>query len=134
MKLTIITTILATLTVVALVAATASRITVNQILGSQTPGQILTVTSPGVANWSTPTATAVPNFSDAEIPAGVINGSNASFTLAKANGNTGNSLVITRNGVVQSANNDFVLTGNTVQFSPSSIPQTGDTLQCWYRF
>jgi hypothetical protein len=130
----IITTILATLAVVTLVAATASRITANQILGSQTPGQVLTTTAAGVANWSTPTTTTIPNFSDAEVPAGAINGTNTSFTLTKANGNTGNSLVLTRNGVVQSVNNDYTLTGNTVQFSTGSIPQTGDTIQCWYRY
>lgn len=131
----IILTILATLTVVALVAAT-TRITASQIIGSPTVGQVLTTTAAGVAGWVTPVSPAtIPSFADAEVPSGTINGTNATFTLAHGSANTGNSLVLTRNGVVQqSGGNDYTLAGSTITFTSGSVPLTGDTLQAWYRY
>lgn len=133
---TIIFTILATLAVVVLTAAATTRIFVGQILGSQTVGQVLTTTAPGVSGWANlPASAVVPNFADAEIPTGTINGTNPTFTLAHADTSTGTSLVLTRNGVVQqTGGNDYTLSGSTITFTTSSIPQTGDILQAWYRY
>ncbi len=70
-------------------------------------------------------------YSDAEVPGGTINGSNAAFTLA--NTPLGASLTLTRNGVALTANTDYTLTGTSIQFQPGAIPQPGDTLLASYR-
>jgi hypothetical protein len=74
----------------------------------------------------------VPVFQDADTPAGAINGSNAVFTLANSP-NPAASLTLARNGVVQKAAADYNLSGNSITFTSGAIPQTGDTLQAWYR-
>jgi len=67
-------------------------------------------------------------FTDAETPAGTIDGVNAAFTL------TGSptppaSLTLTRNGIVQEQGVEYLLSGSTATFQPGSIPQ-GAT-RCW---
>jgi hypothetical protein len=71
-------------------------------------------------------------FSDAEVPAGTINGANATFTLANSP-NPAASFAVYRNGILQEANIDFTLSGASVTFASASTPQTGDTLLCFYR-
>lgn len=65
-----------------------------------------------------------------EIPAGTINGTNATFTTTYAPNPVGSLLVIV-NGVIQAQAN-YTLTGNTITFSSGSIPHTGATLETWY--
>lgn len=70
---------------------------------------------------------------DGETPSGAINGSNPTFTLSKApKPNT--SLVLTRSGLVQALNTDYMLNGSTITFLSGTIPQTGDILRAWYRY
>src|ERR1035438_9572384 len=76
--------------------------------------------------------TAGPNFTDAEVPAGLVNGANASFTLSAVPTPT-SSLTLYRNGVLQKAGQDYSLSGNTIQFLAGSTPQPGDTLLASYR-
>jgi hypothetical protein len=76
--------------------------------------------------------TAGPNFTDAEVPAGALNGANASFTLSAVPVPT-SSVALYRNGVLQKAGLDYNLSGNTVQFLSASTPQIGDTLVASYR-
>jgi hypothetical protein len=76
--------------------------------------------------------TAGPNFTDAEVPAGLVNGANVSFTLSAVPIPT-TSVALYRNGVLQKAGLDYNLSGNTVQFLAGSTPQTGDTLLASYR-
>jgi len=76
--------------------------------------------------------TAGPNFTDAEVPAGLVNGANASFTLSAVPAPT-SSLALYRNGVLQKAGQDYSLSGNTIQFLAGSTPQPGDTLLASYR-
>jgi hypothetical protein len=76
--------------------------------------------------------TLLATFVDAEVPAGLINGSNATYTLVNPPQPV-TSLSLYRNGVLQAAGFDFTLTGNTVQFTPASLPQTNDTLTASYR-
>jgi hypothetical protein len=71
-------------------------------------------------------------YSDAEVPGGTVNGSNATFTLANAP-NPAASLELFRNGLAQNPSADYTLTGSTVQFLTGAIPQPGDTLLAWYR-
>jgi hypothetical protein len=73
-----------------------------------------------------------PNFTDAEVPTGLVNGANLSFTLSAVPVPT-TSLNLYRNGVLQQAGQDYTLSGNTVQFLAVSTPQTTDTLLASYR-
>jgi hypothetical protein len=76
--------------------------------------------------------TAGPNFTDAEVPAGLVNGANASFTLSAVPAPT-SSLALYRNGVLQKAGQDYSFSGNAIQFLAGSTPQPGDTLLASYR-
>lgn len=73
-----------------------------------------------------------PQFVDLELPGGVLDGANATFTLANTP-NPATSLVLFRNGVVQNPGVDYTLNGSTVQFLAGAVPQPGDTLTAWYR-
>ena len=73
-----------------------------------------------------------PGFVDGEAPAGLIDGSNAVFTLGAAPTPAG-SLHVYRNGILQKAGMDYTLADNVVTFTLVSVPQAGDTLLCSYR-
>ncbi|MCS7025695.1 MAG: hypothetical protein NZV14_12915 [Bryobacteraceae bacterium] len=75
---------------------------------------------------------ATPAFVDHEVPAGLLNGSNATFTLSNTP-NPASSLQLFRNGVMQKAGLDYTLAGNTITFAPTSIPQANDILLASYR-
>ena len=75
---------------------------------------------------------ASPGFTDQEVPAGVINGVNATFTLANIP-NPPASLALYRNGLLMEAGVDYTLTSQTIQFQTASIPVTGDALLATYR-
>lgn len=72
------------------------------------------------------------SFNDAEVPAGTVNGVNAVFALS-ATPNPAASLILIRNGLVQTAGVDFTLSGAAITFLAGAIPQTGDGLITWYR-
>jgi len=72
-----------------------------------------------------------PTFVDGETPGGLINGLNATFTLA--NSPTGSSLSLYRNGILLQPGIDYTLTGSTIQFVSAAIPLTSDTLLADYR-
>ena len=76
--------------------------------------------------------TAVPNFTDAEVPAGLLNAAHVSFTLSAVPVPT-SSLYLYRNGVLQKTGQDYNLSGNNIQFLAGSTPQPGDTLLASYR-
>jgi hypothetical protein len=75
----------------------------------------------------------VPSFSDGEVPAGVINGSNTSFTLNFAPSPAG-SLDLYRNGLLLRVGQDYAITGQAITFFLASTPQAGDLLQASYRY
>jgi hypothetical protein len=85
-----------------------------------------------IDNLGLATSTTNAIFVDAETPTGTANGTNASFTLANPP-SPGGSLTLYRNGLVQSNNIDFTLSGSTITFNAASIPRTGDILQAYYR-
>jgi len=136
------------MTVVLFLVAAANRIIISQIVGGgvTVPGMIAATLPNGSTAWVslsgcsiggtvfTCSGTPAPNFADAEVPAGTIDGANATFTLAHAP--IGASLELTRNGLTLKAGsgNDFTLAGNTITFLVGAIPQAGDSLQAWYRF
>lgn len=72
------------------------------------------------------------NFVDGETPAGAINGSNVTFTLANTPSPTG-SLNLYRNGLAMKAAVDYTISGNTITFLAASTPQNGDVLIAFYR-
>ena len=69
----------------------------------------------------------LPLYSDAETPAGAVNGINAAFTLLFAPSPV-NSLILFRNGLLQTHGFDFSLAGNVVTFLAGSTPEAGDEL------
>ena len=70
-------------------------------------------------------------FSDAEVPAGLINGVNNFYTLLQAP-NPPASLALYRNGMRLDAGVDYTLSSNGITFV-AIVPQIGDVLQCSYR-
>ena len=81
---------------------------------------------------SGPCGGAQPSFVDGDSPAGIVDGSNTSFTLS-AVPNPASSLAVYRNGVLQKTGQDYTLTGGTIQFVAAAAPQPGDTLLAGYR-
>lgn len=75
----------------------------------------------------------LPLFSDAETPGGTVNGSNAAFTLLFAPSPV-DSLILFRNGLLQTHGVDYSLAGNVVTFLAGSLPQTGDAMIASYRY
>lgn len=73
-----------------------------------------------------------PGFTDQEVPAGTINGSNRVFTMAQAP-TPAASLGLYRNGILMKAGIDYTLVSATITFGALSVPQTGDLLLASYR-
>jgi hypothetical protein len=62
-----------------------------------------------------------------DVPAGLVNGTNSTFTVAYPPVPAA-SLKLFKNGVYQKNSLDFTLSGRTITFTPVAIPQAGDTL------
>jgi hypothetical protein len=73
-----------------------------------------------------------PSFMDGDSPAGIVDGSNTSFTLSGVP-SPATSLAVYRNGVLQKTGQDYTFASGTVQFVAASAPQPGDTLLASYR-
>jgi len=73
-----------------------------------------------------------PNFVDAELPAGAMDGVNTSFTLANAPSPAA-SLDLYRNGLLLEAGADYSLSGSAITFVSAATPQPGDSLLANYR-
>jgi hypothetical protein len=73
-----------------------------------------------------------PGFVDGETPAGLINGTNAVFTLANTP-SPSTSLAVYRNGVLQKQDLDYSVTGNVVTFAGTALPKAGDVITVSYR-
>ncbi len=72
-------------------------------------------------------------FTDNEIPAGTVNGSNTTFTLVNTP-DPASSLMLYRNGLLMQESVDYSLSGNVVTFLVASTPQAGDLLRANYRY
>ena len=78
------------------------------------------------------------NFVDAEVPEGLVDGSNRVFEL-DYKPSPAESLLLTRNGLTLHAGDDYILTddytlaGSTITFTVQGAPQAEDLLQAWYR-
>jgi len=71
-------------------------------------------------------------FLDGDSPAGIVDGSNATFALSQTP-SPGTSLALYRNGILQKAIQDYTLSGSSVTFAAANVPQAGDTLLASYR-
>ena len=71
-----------------------------------------------------------PSFFDAEVPGGVVDGTNRTFTLA--NPPSGSSLMLFRNGMYMKAGFDYNLSAEVIQFVAAATPQPQDTLVASY--
>lgn len=78
------------------------------------------------------TGSASIGFVDFETPSGVTDGANVTFTLSQTPA-PARSLLLFRNGLLQTPLVDFTLTGNTVRFMTVTAPQSGDVLTASYR-
>jgi hypothetical protein len=87
--------------------------------------------STAVQNIPTGSVTGVA-FVDAEVPSGVVNGTNGVFSLSQSP-SPASSLQLYRNGVELTAGLDFTVTTNSVAFASNAIPQAGDALTAYYR-
>ena len=73
-----------------------------------------------------------PGFVDGETPVGLVNGSNAVFTLANTP-SPATSLAVYRNGLLEKQDLDYSVDGNAITFYASAVPQPGDSLTATYR-
>jgi hypothetical protein len=73
------------------------------------------------------------NFADGEIPAGVVNGVNATFALTNAPVPAA-SLQLFKNGALLRSATDYTVNGNTITFAAAALPRSGDTLTAYYRY
>ena len=74
-----------------------------------------------------------PTFVDQEVPAGIVDGASAAFTLASIPFPV-SSLHLFRNGLLQKVGFDYTLSGSTITFVSAATPQPGDTMLASYRF
>ena len=132
-------------------AYAATKVVVGQITGDTASGTgsvLVTTPNTRTAAWAklggglslangilSDTAVAFPTPA-AEVPAGIIDGNNAVFTLTNAP--LANTQLIIRNGLTLfPAAGDYSITGNQITFSAtapngSAVPQPGDTLVAVY--
>jgi hypothetical protein len=85
----------------------------------------------GVPQWQ---ANAGPTAAYDEVPSGVINGVNDTFTLANAPSPTG-SLMLFKSGLLMIKGGvDYSLSGSTITFVSGAEPATGENLICTYLY
>lgn len=65
-----------------------------------------------------------------ETPAGAIDGTNVTFTLAFAP--LASSLQLFLNGLLMAQTIDYTLSGFTLTYNAGQVPQAGDTMLAWY--
>ena len=105
------------------------RLVVNDSTRTLDLGGNLTVSSSAtISNTNTGDQT----FSSNEIPSGVVDGSNAVFTVAYTPVNS--SLKVIRNGLLQNegAGNDYTVSGSVITFT--AAPLSGDIIKCNYEY
>ena len=71
-------------------------------------------------------------FVDAEVPAGALDGVNATFTLANAP-NPSASLALFRNGLLLKQGVDYTVSNSTIAFQAGAVPRSADMLLAYYR-
>jgi hypothetical protein len=110
----------------------AGRVAVVDALGALESATGSATDCVHVDGSSGPCGGSQPSFVDGDSPAGIVDGSNTSFTLS-AVPNPAASLAVYRNGMLQKTGQDYTATGSTIQFVAAGAPQPGDTLLASYR-
>ena len=110
----------------------AGRVAVVSALGAVKSATGSATDCVHVDGSSGPCGGSQPSFVDGDSPAGIVDGSNTSFTLS-AVPNPTSSLAVYRNGVLQKTGQDYTFTGSAVQFVAAAAPEPGDTLLASYR-
>jgi len=110
----------------------AGRVAVVSALGAVESASGNATDCVHVDGSSGPCGGSQPSFVDGDSPAGIVDGSNTSFTLSAAP-NPASSLAVYRNGMLQKIVQDYTLTASTIQFVAADAPQPGDTLLAGYR-
>lgn len=95
-----------------------------------TSGQALTTDGAGITTWTTITSGSTINFADAEVPSGVMNSINPTFTIA--NTPTAGSLKVYLRGLRLKETSDYTLSGTTITMIV--IPDSGDSFIVDYRY
>lgn len=70
------------------------------------------------------------NWSFKEVPTGLVNGSNTTYTIAHTPDSGAEHVY--RNGVLQKATDDYTISGTTIAFT--TAPETGDALAVTYKY
>jgi hypothetical protein len=96
-------------------------------------GQVLQADSTAAGGVSWVPAVLAGNVVESEVPAGTIDGTNATFNLA--NTPVTGSLKLYKNGMRQQAGtgNDYTLATAAITFLAGNVPQVGDVLLADYR-
>jgi hypothetical protein len=81
---------------------------------------------------SGPCGAGAPTFVDGDLPSGIVDGSNGTYTLTAVPAPS-TSLSFYRNGILQKPSVDYTATGNSVQFLTGATPQPGDIMLASYR-
>jgi hypothetical protein len=113
---------------VILLTAAVTTISISQIRGNGATAAVLESTATGNV-WLPITSLPASSLPQADVPTGTINGTNAVFTLASAP--TGG-LLLFRNGLLQQSGSDYTLSGSTVTFLSTAIPQAADSLVAYH--
>lgn len=111
-----------------LVGSTGAAPVATTITGST---NVVVTNTTGAITLSTTGLYGAANFVENEVPAGIVDGTNASFTLAATP--ITNSQVVFVNGLKQKATVDFNITGATITFTAGNIPQSGQYIEVNYR-
>src|SRR5438270_617958 len=119
-------------------AFASSRAAVINSLGaidaaSGNPGDCVRVDGTSGACGTSGNGGPLPSFSDNEIPSGLVNGVNTSFTLLYAP-SPDTSILLFRNGLRMTKGIDYTTSGNSINFLTVSTPQAGDVLSASYRY
>jgi hypothetical protein len=110
----------------------AGRVAVVNPLGALESASGTATDCVHVDGSSAPCGGSQPSFVDGDSPAGIVDGSNTSFTLS-AVPNPATSLAVYLNGMLQKIGQDYTFTGGSIQFVAAAAPQPGDTLLASYR-
>jgi len=100
---------------------------------SGNPGDCVRVDGTSGACGTSGNGAPLPSFSDNEVPAGLVNGVNTTFTLMYPP-SPDSSLLLFRNGLRMTKGVDYSTSGNTLTFLTVSTPQAGDVISASYRY
>lgn len=109
--------------------------TVVDVQGAAAPsaGQVLTALSSVAAEWQTPSAgLSSGDFVFEEVPSGLIDGVNDTFTLANTPIAGTQAVYWNGNRMREGAGEDYTIAGAVITFEAANIPESGDSVAVDY--